>query len=242
MVFFEAASRVWNNVRACVDCPAEGELSTIITGQPACTLGKRKYSGPSSSSPVASSQFSTKVAGVAGTMGAPGRSTSQTSALELAISTWSPLAFQGPSRVKVTGVSLADVTAYRAWEARRVAAARKAIAAADAARGGFHQSVKLTRGQDRQAREHLERAMTRLKECLVARGKRDPRLTLSATLRLAVSRPRNPAADGLLAVRVVSKKGLAPARDCVAALDLIEIPAPTEFEAIADVSYSGGAR
>ncbi|HEY3359862.1 MAG TPA: hypothetical protein VGQ83_41815 [Polyangia bacterium] len=145
-------------------------------------------------------------------------------------------------KVKVTGLTLADVAAYRAWEARRVAAARKAIEAAEAARGGFRQSVKLTRGKDKEARWHVERAMTRLKDCLVARAQRNPRLVLSATLRLAVSRPRNTTADGLLAVKVLNEKGLAPARDCIEALDLIEIPAPTEFEAIADVSYSAGSK
>jgi hypothetical protein len=140
-------------------------------------------------------------------------------------------------RVKVSGLDLAEVDAFRAWEARRVVAAQQAAERAAAAREAFRQTVTLTRGPAKDAREVLDRALGRLKECVIGRAKRNPKLVVVAKLRVGVSRPRSGEADGLLAVKVLSQQGLAEVRDCLGALDLIEVPGGLDFEAIAEVSY-----
>jgi len=145
-------------------------------------------------------------------------------------------------RVKLQGLELADPTAYREWQARRREEQRRAAARAAAVRAGFRHTVKVSRASSpKEATKVLDRAMARLKECLVARAKRDPKLHVELQLRLGVSRAKSDdgAPENLLAVRVVGEKGSRPAiRDCVGALELTTLPSGLDFEAAGTVIYA----
>jgi hypothetical protein len=141
-------------------------------------------------------------------------------------------------RLKVEGAELSDPAAWRRWEEKRAAAARRAAEQAAASKAGFQHSFTITRAADgKSAREQVERAMGRLRDCVLERARRNPKLELGARLAVRVSRGRR-GAEPLLAVKVLTEKGLGPeVRECLAALELVELPAGSDFEAVVDVSY-----
>jgi hypothetical protein len=149
-------------------------------------------------------------------------------------------------RIKLRGLELADAAAWREWGARQEAERRRAAARAAAVRAGFRHTLTLKRAtNDKEARVLLERALGRLKECLVARAKRNPKLVVELQLRLGVSRAGGGDAppESLLAVTVVAAKGpKAEIRDCSEALELTTIPAGLDFEAVAAVTYAAASR
>jgi hypothetical protein len=151
----------------------------------------------------------------------------------------------GRLKVTVTGLELADVDAYQEWEARRTAPASQP-ASAPAAAPGFRHHVTLARASDgTAARRELDRALGRLRECVLERARKNPTLTVQATLRLSVSRARGDDGTGecLLAVKVLSPPAMAPeVRDCVRILDLVVLATGSDFSATAEVSYDGWGR
>ncbi|HEY3360049.1 MAG TPA: hypothetical protein VGQ83_42755 [Polyangia bacterium] len=149
-------------------------------------------------------------------------------------------------KLTVTGLDLAPTGAYASWQARRPAAHSQPASAPAATRFGFRHALKITRASDgKAAQRELDRAMGRLRECVLGRARRNPKLTVHATLRLGVSRARgnNGETESLLAVKVVNPPAPAPeVRDCASALDLVTVPAGTDFLATADVHYEGDGR
>jgi CheY-like chemotaxis protein len=148
-------------------------------------------------------------------------------------------------KLTVTGLELVEADAYKAWQTRRTAA-HSQPASAPAARVGFHHVLTITRASDaKAARQELDRAIGRLRECLLARARKSPKLTVQATLRLGVSRSRgdNGESESLLAVKVLAPPLLAPEmRDCVRILDLVAVASGTDFLATAEVRYDGDGR
>jgi hypothetical protein len=148
-------------------------------------------------------------------------------------------------KATVTGLELAATDAYTAWEARR-AAAHSQPASAPRARVGFHHALTITRASDGKAAQHeLDRAIGRLRACLLGRARRNPKLTARASLRLSVSRARSDSDDAerLLAVKVLGPPALAPElRDCIRVLDLVVIESGADFVATAEVGYAGDGR
>jgi hypothetical protein len=149
-------------------------------------------------------------------------------------------------RLAVTGLELVGVDALQAWQARRTAPRSQPASAPTAPRFGFRHVVKVARASDAKgAQQALERAMTRLRECLLGRARRNPKLAVQATLRLGVSRSRgeNGETESLLAAKVASPPPIAPEmRDCVSALDLVTVPPGMDFLATAEVGYVGDGK
>lgn len=144
-------------------------------------------------------------------------------------------------RVKAVGLELAEAKAYKEWEARREVARKQARERAAAVRAGFRHSVQVKRASNaKETGQILDRCFVRLKECLVARAKGNPKLQLALKLRLGVSRARtgDGAPENLLAIKVLEEKGpRREVRDCLGVLELTTLPPNLDFEAFADVAY-----
>jgi hypothetical protein len=145
------------------------------------------------------------------------------------------------TKLVITEIDFADARAYAAWRARRAAPASQSASGPIISRGGFRHTLTVVRASDpKEARRQLDRAVVRLRECLLTRARRNPKLKVQATLRLGVSRARgeDAEADSMLAVKVLDPKAAgSDVRDCAGALDLFVVPARLDFEARAEIHY-----